>query len=52
MVNMIPVRVLRGVDGEVYDSDRATVILHWDETILLCPYRMVLGRRPRTVDTS
>ena len=44
MAEMIPVRVRRVVDGVLYDSDRATVIHHWDETLLLATVRFVLGR--------
>ena len=46
MPEMIPVRVRRVVDGVLYDSGEATIIHHWDETIFVTPYRMVLAKTP------
>ena len=46
MAEMIPVRVRRVVDGVLYDSKKATIIHHWDETLLLATVRFVLGRTP------
>ena len=40
------VRVVREIDGVVYDSETANVIYHWDETIFFVPYRMVLATNP------
>ena len=52
MAEMIPVRVRRVVDGVLHDSERATVIHHGDETLLITTVRFVLGRTPPVVDIS
>lgn len=40
------VRVVREIDGVVYDSETANVIYYWDETTFFVPYRMVLATNP------
>ena len=46
MDERVPFRILREIDGVVYDSNCATIIHHWDETTLLWPFRWVLGKKP------
>ena len=46
MTAWTPVRVVREIDGVVYDSETANVVHHWNETIFYKPYRMVLATNP------
>ena len=46
MVQRIPVRVRRVVDGVLYDSETASTIHYWDESFLLLTVRYVLGKTP------
>ena len=46
MVQRIPVRVRRVVDGVLYDSETASTIHYWDESLLLATVRFVLGKTP------
>ena len=46
MVQRIPVRVRRVVDGVLYDSETASTIHYWDDSFLVASARIVLDRPP------
>ena len=46
MVQRIPVRVRRVVDGVQYDSETASTIHYWDDSFLVASARFVLGQTP------